>query len=148
MPQDKLNLLFQYFTPSVFSHSKQCTPFTCLIHYPLFPPLFFGFFSSDCCFYLSIFWSSGFRFSHTLSCRTGRPQKCRTVESVRGSGIPHAEGKHWPGQEGTQRSKQYTYPPQHYHTPTSTIIFLPLTLPILEPSTATFHCLIFFFLIT
>lgn len=82
------------------------------------------------------FWSSGFRFSHTLSCHIGRPQKCRIVESVRGSGIPHAEGKHCTGQEGTQRSKQYTYPPQRYHTPTSTIISLPLTLPILGPTTA------------
>lgn len=30
------------------------------------------------------FWSRSFRFSHTLPCHTGRPQKCRTEESVRG----------------------------------------------------------------
>lgn len=30
------------------------------------------------------FWSWCFRFSHTLPCHTGQPQKCRTEESVRG----------------------------------------------------------------
>lgn len=30
------------------------------------------------------FWSRGFRFSHTLPCHIGRPQKCRTEQSVRG----------------------------------------------------------------
>lgn len=128
--------LFQYCTPSFFPHSKQFSPFTCLFHSPLFLLSFTFFLFIGSVFPFEHFWSSSFRFSHTLSCHTGRPQKCRTVESVRGSGIPHAEGKHCTGQEGTQRSKQCTYPPLSYHTPLSTIISVSLTL---GPLTTTRH---------
>lgn len=123
--------LLSPFQTALSLHLSLSLSFVCLFHF-----LFIG-----SVFPFEHFWSSGFRFSHTLSCHTDRPQKCRTVESVRGSGIPHAEGKHCSGQEGTQRSKQCTYPPQRYRSPLSTIISLhnspnPRTLY----NSAIFHC--------
>lgn len=104
------------------------TEFTFRCH-SFFSPLFILSFH---CFHRCIFWSWSFRFSHTLPCHTGRPQKCRTEESVRGAQEFHMQRVNTATARKTHththRSKHSTYPAAltYYTTPALLTLHLPV----------------------